>query len=489
MAAAVGLVGGVVSASLLSAGAASAATAVAVPCSGSGGGASGLVAAIKAANAHGGGTIGLAAACTYTLSTRDNGTDGGNGLPVITSPITLSGHSTTTIARNTAPTTAAFRIFDVATSGRLTLNTLTVTGGKAGPIPGFDNAVGGAILAKAGTVQLLSVRVSGNTARDEGGGILGAAGATVSLVNSQVSNNTAPSRGFAEEDIFGGGGIAVDNSTLNLTSSRVIQNSADDAGGGILTNGCAPIGATTPPCKSGSIIIRSSLVDNNLGGDGGGILNGFRGPANLVISSTQVTHNRALDGGGIEHDSGQATLTSSLVSGNTLMDPSGVAVGGGIYNLATLTLINTPVVNNTAAATGVAAGPAEGGGILNGSRAKLTLTSSPVSNNTASAPGGPADGGGIFNDDLAVVTMTNGTVTGNTASGPGGPADGGGIFNTDAGVVSLTSTDVTNNTATGAVPAGGGIFNNGKVTLNKSLVTGNHPNNCRPPGRVAGCTN
>jgi hypothetical protein len=55
--------------------------------------------------------------------------------------------------------------------------------------------------------------------------------------------------------------------------------------------------------------------------------------------------------------------------------------------------------------------------------------------------------------------------------------------------VSLTNAAVTNNTATGSVPAGGGIFNNGKVTLSKSLVTGNHPNNCRPPGSVAGCAN
>src|SRR5437667_7199108 len=61
-----------------------------VPC---GAGAVGLIAAINTANGSGGGTINLAAGCTYQLSGVDNGNPmtGDNGLPVVTSRITING--------------------------------------------------------------------------------------------------------------------------------------------------------------------------------------------------------------------------------------------------------------------------------------------------------------------------------------------------------------------------------------------------------------
>ena len=79
-------------------------TGVSVPCSGSGGGAAGLIAAVNAANAAGGGTIDLAAGCTYRLTAADNTspTLGGNGLTVITSPVTLNGSGTTIAGNDTS---------------------------------------------------------------------------------------------------------------------------------------------------------------------------------------------------------------------------------------------------------------------------------------------------------------------------------------------------------------------------------------------------
>src|SRR5215472_3483632 len=85
------------------AGGASAATRV--PCSVSG--PNGLIAAIEAANKAGEGTLALAKGCTYTLTTADNDTDGGNGLPVLTGRITITGKRTT-IARSDASDTPDF---------------------------------------------------------------------------------------------------------------------------------------------------------------------------------------------------------------------------------------------------------------------------------------------------------------------------------------------------------------------------------------------
>jgi hypothetical protein len=112
---------------------------VRVPCSGKGGGAAGLIAAINSANAAGGGTITLAPKCTYTLTTANNDSFGGNGLPVIATRITIAGaHST--IARSS---TEQFRILEVdGPGGNLTASALTITGGDVERPGGgmFNNA-------------------------------------------------------------------------------------------------------------------------------------------------------------------------------------------------------------------------------------------------------------------------------------------------------------------------------------------------------------
>ena len=123
-------------------------------------GGAGLVAAVGAANAAGGGTIKLASGCTYSLTSADNMTDGGNGLPVIVSGITINGNGTT-IAGNSSH----FRIIEVlgAEGGALTMNGITLTGGKVmGP--------GGGLFNNEGTVTLNRVLVTGNFSGMGGGG-------------------------------------------------------------------------------------------------------------------------------------------------------------------------------------------------------------------------------------------------------------------------------------------------------------------------------
>ena len=102
----------------------------------------GLVAAINAANAASGGAISLAPKCTYTLTAANNNSFGGNGLPVITTPITIAG-ANATIARSSAQNTPHFRIFEVdGPGGSLAASALTITGGDVGGPGGgvFNNA-------------------------------------------------------------------------------------------------------------------------------------------------------------------------------------------------------------------------------------------------------------------------------------------------------------------------------------------------------------
>ena len=65
----------------------------------------------------------------------------------------------------------------------------------------------------------------------------------------------------------------------------------------------------------------------------------------------------------------------------------------------------------------------------------------------------------------------------------GNAVKGAGAYN--SGTMTLNGSTVSGNSASAG---GGGIYNNGTATLKSSAVSGNTPNNCAPPGSVAGCT-
>jgi hypothetical protein len=109
------------------------------------------------------------------------------------------------------------------------------------------------------------------------------------------------------------------------------------------------------------------------------------------------------------------------------------------------------------------------------------VTNSILSNNAASstgsapnAPGGGGYGGGIFNE--GTLTVINSTISGNTASGLG-EGVGGGIYNEDGKVTVDTST-ISNNSASSSgsdgVATGGGITNdNGTLIVTASTFASN----------------
>lgn len=328
----------------VSAGAAS--TSVNVPCSGGG---PALVAAVASVNASGGGSVNLVSGCTYSLVSANNPAAGGNGLPVITTNVAINGKGAT-IAGNSSH----FRIVmvDGTSGGALTLNGVTITGGK---VTGMMVAgAGGGILNFSGSLTLNNAVVTGNTGTSAGGGIASALGATTTLNNSEVSWNTVPGSGS------GGGGILSLASTLTLNSSTVDHNTGP-GGGGIASgngNGGGP----------GSMItLNKSVISNNTAtgaeepSGGGGISNG----GTLVSNNSQIINNSAsgeneIGGGLLNHAT--ATLNKTVVSGNTTD-----GIGGGIVNAIFFAGQPTPtlVLNNSTVTGNAASGGA--GGILNAS--------------------------------------------------------------------------------------------------------------------------
>jgi hypothetical protein len=66
---------------------------------------------------------------------------------------------------------------------------------------------------------------------------------------------------------------------------------------------------------------------------------------NSIVSDNVANGVKAFGGGIANDNNGTVTLVNSRVARNSAT-ASGVAAGGGIYNLHTVNLTNTPVINN-----------------------------------------------------------------------------------------------------------------------------------------------
>lgn len=268
----------------------------------------GLVKAVNKANSGAGsGRITLASRCTYTLTAPDNDDD---GLPQITGNVTVTGRDTT--IRRASSATEDFRIFNVASGGKLTLNSLTLRGGRL-----LGGLGGGAF--NDGTLNLNKSTVEGNRA-DAGGGIVSSG--TLKLRNSTVERNTA--------DSFGGGIYNEPGGRLTMTGGALLKNRAVTDNGGGLEN----IGGTAS--------LKHVSVRGNTAIRGGGIRQTTN--ATLRLESSTVRDNIAVAGAGISNLDSSATLIRSLVTRNTA-----ITMGGGIDNQSPseVTLTDSRVVRNT----------------------------------------------------------------------------------------------------------------------------------------------
>jgi hypothetical protein len=283
-----------------------------------------LIADIKYANSAGGAiTVNLAAGTTFDLTSADNSTDGGNGLPVIGGTkavaLTILGNGDTieriAVISRYYTVKNPFRLFDVAPGASLTIDHVTLRGGwlsgsgsailnqgtlnviNGSTLSGNTAGNGGGIYNYGGTVTVSNSILSGNGASGDGGGICNAGG-TVTIINSTLSGNGA----------FYGGGIYNDGGTLTVSNGTLYGNGAR-FGGGIYNIG-------------GTITIKDSTVNDNsanhydypwYGGYGGGIYNSA---GEVVIHHSALTGNAAdpgledwfAVGGGIFNDS-QGTVT------------------------------------------------------------------------------------------------------------------------------------------------------------------------------------
>lgn len=412
------------------------------------GDAAGIISAINAANANlVPDTICLAADSTYTLTAAHNTQAGVNGLPAITTDITIVGNGAT-ITRDSAA--APFRLLFVDTMGNLTLEDVTLSNGLASlGEPGDD---GGAIYS-LGSLTLVDSTLTANTANADGGGILSDGTLTIEGT-SRIEGNAA-----ADD----GGGIYAAGGTLTVTDATIAANSAGDQGGGIrsvtstvtLTN--ASLTGNTASSASGgglyatstALTIHGGTISGNVANTGGGLYLTNSPSSAQIDGGVQIVNNSATSGGGLYlSEDGQAALTNVRVAGNQASSSSAGIRMGGI-----LTITDSEISNN-----GSAMQPGSGGGIR--ASGTLTIINSTLTGNQVSSSSGL--GAGIYVADGGTVSVSGGEVSDNHAY------RGGGFYVT--GSLSL-STTVSENSATGH---GGGLYvSTGTATADYCTFTGN----------------
>jgi len=242
------------------------------------------------ADVNDGDTINFAIAGTIGLT---------SGELLVSRSITISGPGATNLGVNA---NAGSRVFHIAPGRTVAISALTITNGYANNQPVLD---GGGIYNDHATLTVGNCTISNNSAFRDGGGVHNAGAATMTLNDCVITGNATGNDG---------GGVCNDG-----------------------TGGAAILG------------INNSTVSNNTAYHGAGICNDGRlkGATLLQITDTTFNNNSAGDDAGailnIADTKGTAILSNCTVSGN-----SAQSYGGGINNVAGLTVSNTTFSGNSA---------------------------------------------------------------------------------------------------------------------------------------------
>ncbi len=282
----------------------------------------------------------------YVLSGADSpGTGGDNGLPIVDAVVTVLGNGNA-IERDAALACPAgagsdFRLLEVAETGDLALDDLTVRGGCAPSGGGIRNE---------GVLSLLRTRVVSNRATAGNGGGVENQGGTLLLDESEVSGNTASGLG---------GGLYNGLGDVLLNRSTVAENDADSGGG--LEN------------LIGDAVVMNSTVSGNRAVNGAGVENS--GGGSLELTSSTVAGNRATSTGhGLLNRNGTMRFASSVLHDRCTFQrsPGNADRGGNLERANTCGLQAASSFANTDALIGPLAangGPTRTHALLTGSPA------------------------------------------------------------------------------------------------------------------------
>ncbi len=324
-----------------------------------------LKACINSANLAGGGTIDLGGA-TYTLTQADNLLSDGssNGLPAISSDITIENGTITTTINTPGFVGTPFRIFYVSgptsfiptSPSSLSLIKVTLANGVENTCQG-----GGAIFVSSGA--LIGV-IKDSTFSDNqtvcnldhkfalGGALyIDYQSSFETIENSTFINNEATTTSTSTQNL---GGAIYSDGTGNLIKDSVFSSNIATGGGAIFLD------------SDGTIwnIVRSQFllnqgvvpVDGGFGGAGGAILVNSGATISTIDETTFSLNVTTFQGGAIALFSNIGTISNTAFNANSTLAPAASEpLGGAIYlspGSSIQTMYNDTINQNSAFAGG-----------------------------------------------------------------------------------------------------------------------------------------
>jgi CSLREA domain-containing protein len=282
-------------------------------------------------------TIVLAAGATYRLDTaRANGPLGPSALPPVTSAIVIEGSGAAVVRNGTA---GPFRLFQVESTGDLTLRNLMVSQGLARGGNGGDGGasasnptgsggggggagLGGAIYT-SGNLTVLQSTFSGNGAEGGNGG-----------------NGSPPGTGQGGTPNGGAGGLASGSVASDSGDPGDVGGGGGGGGGAFFVSGGGG-GAGGFGAGSGG---RGAAGTASFGGNGGGGGGAGLGGAIFSQGGAVVIRNSTLSGNSVRGGTGGLAGPPLAVNG-----ANGQGLGGGVFvRNGVLTVSDSTVAFNTA---------------------------------------------------------------------------------------------------------------------------------------------
>lgn len=251
----------------------------------------------------------------------------------------------------------------------------------------------------------------------------------------------------------------IDEQDGNLSAGDLSLREAIDAidSGGFIAIANSLAGTIVLDPALGSLLIRKNMT--------------IIGPATnpLALSPVTISGNNATRVFTIDDGNPNNLLTVGFegltIRNGRTGNGGGLEIsGGGILNQERLTLNNSMVLNNESA---------NGGGIFN--TGSLTVQNSTIANNIANGTAGGLMNGASPTGQVGSASLINTTVSGNRAAGIGGIV----VVNqgTSQGSLLLNNSTITNNQGTFGT---GGLFNQGSVIVNSTIIAGNRSDQGAP---------
>ena len=303
---------------------------------------------------------------------------------------------TVTLSENTSTTgqgAGAYSVGNAASKNKLSINDCSFSKNTS------PTASGGGLAINSHSDATITNTAFVQNSANNGGGLycVSIAGSINSLIISGAtfSENTA---GTTLTTTSYGGGLYLDNNTLNVLKNVVVNRNIANAAGGIYNGGA-----------SNSFDISNALFYENTAGNGGALT--FAGSAGVVRNSTFYGNISTAAGGAIRLTNSTASVASvynSIMLGNTA-----VTAGTADISLAGASAVATIANSITQGATGtnvtVSATAANVFLSIDPSSSDF-LKLKPITGNPAINSGDDSKIPAGVNTDLAGLSRTNGTV-------------------------------------------------------------------------------